>query len=92
MHLLAASKGSLSETEEAIDLGQNPADIVFLSAADTELASIAGATGKINADGVSVRVANLMQLSHPMSVDVFAEKTIVRSRLVVVRLLGGEAY
>ena len=33
-----------------------------------------------------------MQLAHPMSVDVYAQKTIAGSKLVVVRVLGGESY
>jgi len=31
MHLLLAQKGALPDAEEAIDLGQEPADIVFIS-------------------------------------------------------------
>ncbi len=88
MHLLLAQKGALADADEAIDLNQSPADLVFISAADTELAGIAHAAG----GDLSVRVANLMALSHPMSIDVYAGKTIARSRMVVVRVLGGESY
>ncbi|MCH1755063.1 hypothetical protein MKL74_01895 [Brucella abortus] len=45
MHLLLAQKGTISDGNEAVDLGQTPGEIVFLSAADTELASIAQAHG-----------------------------------------------
>ncbi len=92
MHLLLAQKGSLNESEEAIDLGQSPADVVFLSAADTELSSLADAARKLGDDAPSLRLANLMQLSHPMSIDVYAEKTIANSSLAIVRVLGGESY
>ena len=92
MHLLAAAKGSLCETDEAVDLAQSGGDIVFLSAADTELASISGALSALQRPDCRVRVANLMQLSHPMSVDVYTDHTIAKSRLVVVRILGGESY
>ncbi len=91
MHLILAQKGAINEGSEAIDLAQTPADIVFLSAADTELASLAGALGQAG-EAVSLRVANLMQLAHPMSVDFYAQKTIAGSKLVVVRVLGGESY
>ena len=40
MHLLAAQPGALSDNDEAIDLEQSPGAIVFLSAADTDLALI----------------------------------------------------
>ena len=43
MHLLTAQKGSLSDDGEAIDLGQSTGDVLFLSAADTELAALVGA-------------------------------------------------
>ena len=91
MHLLAAQRGSIEEAGEAIDLGQSPADIVFLSAADTELACLAAAHRSSEA-GMSLRIANLMRLSHPMSVDQYAEQTAVQSKLIVVRCLGGAAY
>jgi len=92
MHLLLAQQGSINETDEAIDLGQSPADVVFISAADTELASIADAHNALKAEAPDLRVANMMQLSHPMSVDVYAEKTVAQSRLVIARVLGGESY
>ena len=60
MHLLLAQKGSISEGDEAFDLGQSPGDILFLSAADTELAAIASAKAAGGASHRSVRVASLM--------------------------------
>ena len=92
MHLLLAQKGSVNETEEAVDLGQSPADVVFISAADTELSSVAAARAELDAGAPSLRVANMMQLTHPMSVDVYAEKTVAGSRFVIARILGGESY
>lgn len=92
MHLLLAQKGAVNETDEAVDLGQDPADVVFISAADTELSSLAAAKSKLDENVPSLRVANLMQLSHPMSVDVYAEGTVQGSRLVIARVLGGESY
>jgi len=91
MHLLLAQKGALPDAEEAIDLGQEPADIVFISAADTELASLASARENI-AKAPTLRLANMMTLSHPLSIDVYCEKTIAKSKLVVIRCLGGESY
>ena len=92
MHLLLAQKGSLSEGEEAIDLGQSPGDIIFLSAADTELSSVAQACEQCNDLGASVRIASLMQLTHPMSMDVYCENTVSKAKVVIVRALGGESY
>lgn len=94
MHLLLAQKGAIQEGEEAVDLGQSPADFVFLSAADTELASLAAAREDLAADGVApqMRLANLMQLTHPMSVDLYADKTLSQAKLIIVRVLGGASY
>jgi len=91
MHLLLAQQGSIIESDEAVDLGQSPADILFLSAADTELSSIADAHSKLEG-GLSLRVANTMQLTHPMSVDVYVENTVSNAKLVIARVLGGESY
>ncbi|MEM5474173.1 cobaltochelatase subunit CobN [Hoeflea sp. AS60] len=90
MHLLVAQKGSLSDGNEAVDLGQSPGDILFLSAADTELASIAAArqtTGQLK-----WRLASLSDLKHPMSVDTFVARMAPKAKLVIVRALGGASY
>ncbi len=91
MHLLAVTSGVIDDGSEAVDLGQTPGDIIVLSAADTELAALAGAQDGLEA-GLSLRLANLMQLAHNMSVDVYVEQTLAQARLVVLRLLGGAAY
>ncbi|HCI01258.1 MAG TPA: cobaltochelatase subunit CobN, partial [Alphaproteobacteria bacterium] len=101
MHLLAAQPGALSDNDEAIDLEQSPGAIVFLSAADTDLALITAAQearladaahATVAAEAPSLRAANLMQLQHPMSVDLYLERVVRHARVVVVRLLGGKAY
>ncbi|WP_422370943.1 cobaltochelatase subunit CobN [Hoeflea sp.] len=90
MHLLVAQKGTLSEGDEAVDLGQSPGDILFLSAADTELAAIAAA--RQSKGQMSWRLASLSDLKHPMSVDTFIARMTPKARLVVVRALGGASY
>ncbi|HLN25618.1 MAG TPA: cobaltochelatase subunit CobN, partial [Patescibacteria group bacterium] len=90
MHLLAATPGAVVDGSDAIDLAQTPGEIVVLSAADSELSCLAQA--KASVTGPSLRLANLMQLSHNMSVDLYVETVIRHARLVVVRLLGGRGY
>ena len=92
MHLLKAQPGVVADGSEAVDLGQTPGDIVVLSAADTELASLAAARATLGATFPSVRLANLMQLSHNASVDLYCGAVIAEARLVIVRLLGGKSY
>jgi cobaltochelatase CobN len=92
MHLLAATPGRISDGNEAVELGQSPGDIVFLSAADSEIALVANAHRTLAAGFPSLRVANLQRLGHPLSVDLYVESIIAKARLVVVRVLGGRAY
>jgi len=90
MHLLATTSGVTGSALEPIDLDQTPADIVVMSAADSEIASLARASDGF--EGPSLRLANLLQLQHNLSVDLYIEKTLSRAKLIVLRLLGGSAY
>src|SRR5688572_31874169 len=92
MHLLAAKPGQIADGSEAIDLGQTPGDIVVLSAADSELACLSRAYAHLPEPKPSLRLANLLQLSHHLSVDAYVEDIIANAKLVVVRLLGGVRY
>jgi cobaltochelatase CobN len=92
MHLLVRDTRSLDDDEAAADLGHSPADVVFLSFSDSDLAAAAAAWEDISEARPSLRLANLARLRHPMSVDLYAEQTIARARCVIVRLLGGLDY
>ena len=92
MHLLLTQKGSISETDEAVDLNQTPAEMIFLSAADTELASVAAAKQRLGTLAPDLRIASLLTLSHSMSIDTYIEKTAGKAHLIVVRVIGGENY
>ncbi len=91
MHLLAATPGALDDGTEPVDLGQTPADIVFLSSADTELAAVSEARTRLAAPP-PLRLASLNHLRHPMSVDLHVGNCASRARLVVARVLGGLGY
>jgi cobaltochelatase CobN len=90
VHLLSAQAGAAQQEGEAIDLDQSPAPIVFASAADSELAMLAGAVDWAGTG--NVRLANTLRLSHNYSVDLWLDKTVRHARLIVIRLLGGAAY
>ena len=96
MHLLQSQGFASLGGEQAVDTGQTPGDIVFLSAADSELALLAAAHARLRraAAGAapSLRLFNLMRLGHNLSVDLYAENVAAHARLVVVRLLGGVSY
>jgi len=102
MHLLPVTTISLDESERAVDLGQPPGDVVILSFSDSDLTTLAaarrlGADPRLAADqetsGLpSLRLASLRQLRHPLSVDLYAERTVAGARFVLVRCLGGLDY
>ncbi|WP_163847337.1 cobaltochelatase subunit CobN [Pseudooceanicola aestuarii] len=91
MHLLAATPGRIDDGTEAVDLTQTPADLVVISAADTELAALSAARAEMDAPP-GLRLAQLTNLTHPMSVDLHLDQCATRSRLVVARVLGGMGY
>jgi cobaltochelatase CobN len=92
MHLLLAQKGTIAEGEDAVDLGQSPGRIAVFSAADTEIAVLAAARAGRGDGPDFLRLVNLLQLKHPMSVDQWIERTGRHAKLIVVRILGGESY
>ncbi|MFT7309836.1 MAG: cobaltochelatase CobN [Paracoccaceae bacterium] len=91
MHLLAATPGSIDDGKEPVDLGQTPADIVIISAADTEIAALSQARSEMAAPP-GLRLASMMHLQHPMSVDLHIGDCASKSKLVVARVLGGLGY
>ncbi|WP_066707889.1 cobaltochelatase subunit CobN [Celeribacter ethanolicus] len=91
MHLLAATPGSIDDGSEAVDLGQSPADLVVISAADTELALLSEARAAMT-EAPTLRLASLLHLRHPMSVDLHLDTCATKSRMVIARVLGGAGY
>ncbi|MGR3485795.1 MAG: cobaltochelatase subunit CobN [Paracoccaceae bacterium] len=91
MHLLAASPGAPDDALEPVDLAQTPAELVVLTAADTEIASLADARAAMP-DPPGLRLGNLMQLRHPLAVDMHLDTCATGARLVVARVLGGASY
>ena len=91
MHLLAATPGTATDAAEPVDLAQTPADVVFLTFADTEIALLAEARAAMDT-APTLRLANLAHLSHPMSVDLHLDTCAAKSRLVIARILGGAGY
>jgi cobaltochelatase CobN len=92
MHLKLDSSGSIDDGDVARDLGQASADIVVLSAADSDLAAFGAAHAMLQVDFPSVRLTNLLALGHPASVDLYVERTLRDAKIVLLRMLGGESY
>src|SRR5580692_5262832 len=89
MHLLATSSTALDDLVEPLDLGQPPGDLAILSFADSDLAGLAAAWAMERDALPSVRLAQLRDLRHPMSVDLWIERVGANAKVILVRLLGG---
>ena len=61
MHLLAATPGTIEDGTDPVDPGQTPADVVVISAADTELAALSEARAEMP-DPPGLRLLNLAYL------------------------------
>ena len=92
MHLLRTHTRTLDEGAAAVDLAQSPADLVYLSFSDNDLAGLCSAWERGRDLYPALRAASLAQLKHPYSVDLYVENTIRHARFVLVRLLGGLDY
>ena len=95
MHVVFRESHGLEETETPTDLGQTPADLVVLSFSDSDLGAFGagwhrggGGSGKLP----TLRLANLVRLKHPLSVDTYVEQTLAGARGILIRLIGGVPY
>ncbi len=66
---------------------QSPADILFLSFTDSDLACMAAAV--VDNDARNLRLTSLAPLKHPLSIDLYIEQVAAHAKVILVRLLGG---
>ncbi|WP_095588552.1 cobaltochelatase subunit CobN [Actibacterium ureilyticum] len=92
MHVVFRESHGLEETDTPQDLGQTPADLIVLSFSDSDLGAFAAGWRRADGSLPSLRLANLVALKHPLSVDTYAEQTLAGAKGVLVRLIGGESY
>ena len=92
MHIIFRETHGLEETETPFDLGQDPAEVVVLSFSDSDLGAFASGWHRAEGKLPSLRLANLVALRHPLSVDTYAENTLSGCKAILVRLIGGESY
>ncbi|MBV9275433.1 MAG: cobaltochelatase subunit CobN [Verrucomicrobia bacterium] len=90
MHWTAAEPGQLDAERALTLIEQTPGEVVFLSAADTELYAVASIWKE--QFGSRLRVASAFPLRQPVAADHYIEQVIKKAKLVVARLLGGKAY
>ncbi|WP_293351960.1 MULTISPECIES: cobaltochelatase subunit CobN [unclassified Microcoleus] len=93
MHKIAATPGGWNpQAEGVIFIQQTPAPIVFISAADTDIQTLAAAASKLPAGFPKLRAVNLLQLQQQLTIDTYAEEILERAEVIIIRLLGGRSY
>ena len=92
MHVVYRESHGLEETDTPFDLGQTPADLVVMSFSDSDLGAFAAGWQRGRASLPTVRLANLVALRHPLSVDTYVEQTLSGAKGILIRLIGGESY
>jgi len=95
MHVIFRETHGMEETAVPQDLGQEPGDLVVLSFSDSDLGAFAAAWHQARPDDAafpSLRLANLVALMHPLSVDTYVERTLSGAKAILIRLIGGTPY
>jgi cobaltochelatase CobN len=93
MHRLAATPGGWEpNTEGVIFIEQTPAPIIFLSAADTDIQTLAATLTNLPPQFPAIRAVNLLQLQQQLSIDTYAESVLSAARIIILRLIGGRSY
>ncbi|NJK61662.1 MAG: cobaltochelatase subunit CobN [Synechococcaceae cyanobacterium SM2_3_1] len=93
MHRVATQPGGWDpNTPVAYEVNQERAEIIVLTAADTDIQVIAAARKQLPQNFTSLRVLNLLYLQHHLSVDLYADAMLTHARVILVRLLGGRSY
>ena len=92
MHVVFREAQGLEETEIPMDLRQTPADLVVLSFSDSDLGAFSEGWKKEREGLPSLRLANLVALKHPLSVDTYIDQTLSGAKGILIRLIGGVQY
>lgn len=92
MHRISATPGGWNQSEGVIFLEQTPAPFVFITAADTDIQTLAATVPQLPVEFPGLRVANLLQLQQQISIDTYGEQVLELAQVIVLRLLGGRSY
>jgi len=93
MHRLAAQPGSYDPADQGLLIEQEPAPVLLLSSADSDLRALAALQHSPPALlGADLRCLNLSALASPAVIDHYIASTASQARLVVIRLLGGRGH
>lgn len=93
MHRIAATPGGWdSQTEGVVFIAQTPAPIVLITAADTDIQTLAASLPQLPVGFAALRVVNLLQLQQQLTIDTYAQDVLTSAQVIILRLLGGRSY
>ncbi|MBW4424850.1 MAG: cobaltochelatase subunit CobN [Nostoc desertorum CM1-VF14] len=92
MHRISSTSGGWNQSEGLIFLEQTPAPFVLITAADTDIQTLAAAVPKLPTSFPALRVANLLQLQQQLTIDTYGEQVLELAQVIILRLLGGRSY
>jgi cobaltochelatase CobN len=92
MHRISATPGGLNQSEGLFFLEQTPAPFVLITAADTDIQTLAAVVPKLPKEFPELRVANLLQLQQQISIDAYSEQVLESAQVIILRLIGGSSY
>jgi cobaltochelatase CobN len=93
MHRIASTPGGWTpNTDGVIFIEQNPASLVIITAADTEIQTLAATIPYLPSDFPPFRVVNLLQLQQQLSIDDYGDRILSQADVIILRLLGGRSY
>ncbi len=93
MHRLATIPGGWNPAAEGvIFVEQQPAPIVVITAADTDIQTLAAAASQLPDGFAALRVVNLLQLQQQLTIDTYAEDVLSEAKVIIVRVIGGRSY
>ncbi|HIK05730.1 MAG TPA: cobaltochelatase subunit CobN [Trichormus sp. M33_DOE_039] len=92
MHRISTTSVGLNQSEGIIFLEQTPASLVLITAADTDIQTLAAAVPQLPATFPALRVANLLLLQQQISIDTYSEQVLELAQVIILRLIGGRSY
>jgi len=93
MHRIATKPGDLDSERKLESVQQTPADILFISTADTELSGLVQVWGKRYREAaLTLRLMHATPLQHPDAAEHYADHVLCKAKLAIFRLHGGYGY
>jgi len=90
MHRIATKNGALDAEKNLEIIAQTPGEVVFISAADTDLTCVAQTWSLLFQN--RLRMTHAAPLQKPLVAEDYVERILSQTKLVILRLLGGKSY